>query len=248
MKKRLIEVLLLLICIVFTGCGNGWTDTYEIGRIRYLKTIHIGYDYATVSATVENVDDLDDKGICYAEHSNPTISDHNIANANLERCEIRNLKQGTTYYWRVYVQKEDVIVYSDVQNFTTKKGYSQVRFKKMQNYEYVTRLAVSTSTSQESHVVDHYFGTNAGISSYNSISSGNYYIAYYYLKPGEIGWRYPSTYDFRPDRRYTVTCDDDGTYLTFYVVDEGTKSESGTQTDTIRIAKSYILHKAFVNE
>ena len=117
MKKRFIKILPLLICFVFIGCEMDHIDTEKVGIMSDLRVVGIGYNYAVLQVEVENGYDLDNKGICYAEHPNPTTSDH--AFINQYRYEIGNLKYETTYYWRAYIQKGDIIVYSEVQSFTT---------------------------------------------------------------------------------------------------------------------------------
>ena len=79
------------------------------------------------------------------------------------------------------------------------------------------------------------------------IPPGNHVPWYYYTYPGNEGWNKclpsPYTYSFQAGKKYTVTCDDDGSYLTFYVTYDGNIKSSGLsiplkeETTVIRIPK-----------
>lgn len=104
------------------------------------------------------------------------------------------------------------------------QGTAQVRFYKASNYQYVTQMLVRNQ--QDEVVATHYFGTQRGYSSYYEIPSG-YHIPFYYYARGDTSEGYytivtemPYTYYFAGGGRYTIACSDNGTYLSFDILED----------------------------
>jgi hypothetical protein len=104
------------------------------------------------------------------------------------------------------------------------KEYAKVRFKKVLDYTYVTRMGIYslpinfTSTKQ---LASYYFGTSDGTSSYYEIESGSWYPAYYYTEYSGEWKTLNAPYYFEANQKYTFVTSDDGQYLTFYVTKDG---------------------------
>ena len=97
----------------------------------------------------------------------------------------------------------------------------QVRFEKEKAYQHATKMAVWDTNNNS--LASHDFGTNAGTSSYYTITSGSH-LPVFYSSDGK--WHYclnnsPYTFNFQKEHKYTVVCSDDGTYLVFHVKDDG---------------------------
>ena len=104
------------------------------------------------------------------------------------------------------------------------KKPAKVRFKKVLDYTYVTRMGIYslpmfyTTTEQ---LLSYYFGTSAGTSDYYEIEVGSWYPAYYYTEYSGEWKTLNAPYYFEPNQKYTFVTDDDGQYLTFYVTKDG---------------------------
>lgn len=104
------------------------------------------------------------------------------------------------------------------------KKPAKVRFKKVLDYTYVTRMGIYslpifyTTTEQ---LLSYYFGTSAGTSDYYEIEAGAWYPAYYYTEYSGEWKTLNAPYYFEPNQKYTFVTDDDGQYLTFYVTKDG---------------------------
>ena len=126
------------------------------------------------------------------------------------------------------------------------KKPAKVRFKKMLDYTYVTRMGIYslpmnyTTTKQ---LVSYYFGTYAGTSDYYEIEAGRWYPAYYYTEfSGE--WRTMNEpYNFEENQKYTFVTSDDGQYLSFYVTKEGAwnaPERLPEKVDTVQVIRTQI--------
>ena len=104
------------------------------------------------------------------------------------------------------------------------KKPAKVRFKKVLDYTYVTRMGIYslpmnyTTTKQ---LESYYFGTSAGTSGYYEIEAGRWYPAYYYTEYSGEWKTLNAPYNFEENQKYTFVTDDDGQYLTFYVTKDG---------------------------
>jgi len=205
------------------------------------EATNITANSATLGGNITNVGvpAYTEKGICYATSQNPTTSNtkKTVSGSGTGNytTDVTGLSANTTYYVRSYAINSAGTAYGNQVSFKTTEGTTtaKVRFKKVLDYMYVTEMAVAESGSLEDFA-SYYFDTNAGTSPYYEIPQGNHVPLYYYTYSGSEGWYYclesPYTYNFKAGRKYTVVCDDDGTYLTFYVTDDGVgkSSEFGT--------------------
>ena len=126
------------------------------------------------------------------------------------------------------------------------KKPAKVRFKKVLDYTYVTRMGIyslpmnyTTTELLESY----YFGTYAGTSDYYEIEAGRWYPAYYYTEfSGE--WRTMNEpYNFEENQKYTFVTSDDGQYLTFYVTKDGAwnaPERLPMKVDTVQVIRTQI--------
>ena len=126
------------------------------------------------------------------------------------------------------------------------KKPAKVRFKKVLDYTYVTRMGIYslpmnyTTTEQ---LESYYFGTYAGTSDYYEIEAGRWYPAYYYTEfSGE--WRTMNEpYNFEENQKYTFVTSDNGQYLTFYVTKDGTwnaPERLPMKVDTVQVIRTQI--------
>jgi len=228
---------------------------------------NISYTSATLNGNISNAGNpaYTERGFVYSSVvSVPTLNGSGCYNTTASGTgtgnyskSVTGLDQDKTYYARAYVKTDMGVTYGNVVNFKTLKevsNISQVRFKKVKNYTYVTEMTVDNTSGVE--LAGYYFGTSAGTSPYYEIPPGNHKLWYYYTEPGYEGWKDKGLYNFQKGRKYTFTCDDDGSYLTFYVTDDGPlkSSEPGIPykptTQVIKLEKSTLSGekpKAIVN-
>jgi len=122
MKLRIKILCILILSVGFLGCKKEYQKEEKIEEIG-TPQITTGWHKAIIKIGLKN-NNLDCYGICYAEEkvtSMPTIS-NDTAHLNMEGiATLSNLKDAITYYWRVFIQIEDTILYGDIQKFTTLK-------------------------------------------------------------------------------------------------------------------------------
>ena len=98
--------------------------------------------------------------------------------------------------------------------------------------------------SEWNTVAEYEFGTDAGTSSYYVIPAGSLYPFIYYqgYTDEETGWYYifddPYTYSFVAGKRYTFNCGDDGQYLEYTIILDGTANVPAKVVAQKRILKS----------
>ena len=101
-------------------------------------------------------------------------------------------------------------------------GYNtaEVRFYRKTTYMYCTAMALRNSND---YVVARYdFDESfSGYSSYYYVQAGTYYPYYYDGETWKRALKTPYTYQFEAGKKYTFACDDDGSYLTFSVISDG---------------------------
>jgi len=105
------------------------------------------------------------------------------------------------------------------------KEYAKVRFRKELDYTYVTQMAIYSLPvlyTNSVQLVSYYFGTSAGTSSYYDIEAGHWYPAYYYTYYSGSWVDLDEPYNFVANEKYTFVTSDDGQYLTFKVLYDGT--------------------------
>ena len=126
------------------------------------------------------------------------------------------------------------------------KKPAKVRFKKMLDYTYVTRMGIYslpmnyTTTKQ---LVSYYFGTYAGTSDYYEIEAGRWYPAYYYTEISGEWKTLNAPYNFEENQKYTFVTSDDGQYLTFYVTKDGAwnaPERLPMKVDTVQVIRTQI--------
>ena len=126
------------------------------------------------------------------------------------------------------------------------KKPAKVRFKKMLDYTYVTRMGIYslpmnyTTTKQ---LVSYYFGTYAGTSDYYEIEAGRWYPAYYYTEISGEWKTLNAPYNFEENQKYTFVTSDDGQYLTFYVTKDGAwnaPERLPEKVDTVQVIRTQI--------
>jgi len=217
-------------------------------------------DISTTSATLGgNISNAGtpaytERGVCYSTSQNPTTSNSKKtvsgSGTGSYTTSVTGLSANTTYYVRAYAINSAGTAYGDQVSFTTSSQpqNAQVRFRKDSNYPSCTALSVENYNGDQ--LAYYYFGDNAGTSPYYSITPGNQYPAFY--TPGgygpDEGWYYcfenPYTYNFQAGYKYTVVCSDDGSYLIFYVTNDGAFSPPNNveppSTTTIRLPKGSI--------
>ena len=118
-------------------------------------------------------------------------------------------------------------------------GDVQVRFKKEEPYTVCLAMGVIDIDGNNSITevwAEHEFGEAAGVSKYYEIPSGVHYPAFV-DDEGDIYLclKSPYTYNFKQGHKYTIVCGDDGTYLTFSVVDDGTFKRGETSSSPANI-------------
>ena len=126
------------------------------------------------------------------------------------------------------------------------KKPAKVRFKKMLDYTYVTRMGIYTlpmNYTTTELLESYYFGTYAGTSDYYEIEAGRWYPAYYYTEfSGE--WRTVNEpYNFEENQKYTFVTSDDGQYLAFYVTKDGAwnaPERLPMKVDTVQVIRTQI--------
>ncbi|MCL2649466.1 MAG: DUF1566 domain-containing protein [Candidatus Azobacteroides sp.] len=219
------------------------------------QATNITVNSATLGGNISNVGvpAYTERGVCYSTSSNPTISNTKIAvsgsGTGSYTANATGLLANTTYYVRAYATNTAGPTYGSQVSFTTTNIPSQnaqVRFKKEQDYLYVTEMAV-VDIDITTVFADFEFGTSLGTTPYYEIPAGNYYPMYYYAYPGDEGWDFcldnPYTFNFQAGIKYTVVCSDDGTYLTFSVTTDGafyapSMRSAPLTTKLIKISKS----------
>lgn len=126
----------------------------------------------------------------------------------------------------------------------TSASSAQVRFQKTDTYLRVTEMYLFDETA-ENLLVGQTFGSDSGISPYYEIPSGYAYPVIYYIEDLETGegvYYYilddPCYYYFEAGYKYTIVVSDDGTYLTYDVVKDGTFNAPAKIVHSKRISKS----------
>jgi hypothetical protein len=222
-----------------------------------LSATNVTHNTATLGGNISNAGTpaYTERGICYATTQNPTTSNYKIAvsgsGLGSYTTNVSSLNPNTTYYVRAYAINSGGTAYGSQITFKTETNASnaQVRFQKTKDYMYVTEMTVDNLSGYE--LASYYFGTYAGTSNYYTIPSGQHVLWYYYTYPGQEGWEYclnyPYTYNFQAGQKYTVVCDDDGSYLIFYVTNDGSAKSSEYDTPKEIISPVLRIPKKQVN-
>lgn len=101
-------------------------------------------------------------------------------------------------------------------------GYNtaEVRFYRKTTYIYCTAMALRNSND---YVVARYDFDESfyGYSSYYYVQAGTYYPYYFDGESWNRALKSPYYYQFEAGKKYTFACDDDGSYLTFSIISDG---------------------------
>lgn len=111
------------------GEGSGEVLSFKTTEISLPTTktnIISGITSTTAICEGEIINDgggiINERGICYATHSTPTISDFSVRSVEMARvfiCKLTNLVPATEYYCRAYSINERGISYGNIMTFTT---------------------------------------------------------------------------------------------------------------------------------
>jgi transglutaminase/protease-like cytokinesis protein 3 len=166
------------------------------------------------------------RGICYSTAQNPTINDWKITVVGSGlgdfTSEATGLSENTTYYVRAYATNTLGTAYGNQISFTTLSPSAQVRFEREDYSPGQYKMGVFNSDNEE--LASYQFG--ASVSPYFVIPSGNHVPkAYAYDPPYSEYWYNclpsPHTYNFQPNRKYTIVGMLSGSGDTFYIKDDG---------------------------
>lgn len=120
MKKSLVYIILSIVFLEISCKKENNNVAFNIKELKYLNQNSV-IVYSEVSGTVTPFD-IWEKGICFANHSNPTINDSIVKDlpdiGEFKSC-ISGLNANTTYYIKVFAKTPDGLFYSDQQSFKT---------------------------------------------------------------------------------------------------------------------------------
>jgi len=147
------------------------------------------------------------------------------------------------YTWTLTTQKPAGLVMDWVFEEYYYWDAPRVRFKKEGDYENCQVMLVYND--YYGVVADAWFGSDAGLSSYYRIPSGNYDIAYY---DEFYDWNVAITdYNFEKEGMYTVVCSDKDGELYFYVVKD-TKSDKSFKAKNLLKNRRPVVAKRMANK
>jgi len=154
----------IIISIIFWGC---YRDT-EIAKVGTAKNTTIDWDKAELEVHIKHNDSysrpsyerLSKYGVCYSkEASIPTVNNNTKSisyqsdfqfyddNFRAYKVTLTKLEAATTYYWRAFIQKDYIVVYGDVQSFTTLSKLPKVSTSNVTNI-------TSTSATLSGYIQD----------------------------------------------------------------------------------------------
>ena len=159
----MIKFLLLIIISLF-GCskstsvppevvGDNKEPTIVVPQMGSLTIVQVSTTKATLKSKVENTGgaSITERGICWATHNNPTISDakaspNSVSGAGDFEVELTNLEGGKKYYAKSYASNSKGRSYGQVFEFTTesyedaKMGSTAVLFYKLNSMEASSKI------------------------------------------------------------------------------------------------------------
>lgn len=113
----------LLLLVTLFACSP---ETYDSELIRTTPVTKITSYSADSGGFNLIVGYLDEAGVVWATHHNPTVRDYKIQsvftpkNFTANLCDLRG---NTTYYIRAYITNKSITVYGDELEFTTKETF-----------------------------------------------------------------------------------------------------------------------------
>ena len=185
--------LLIVFAVCFCCCERDTITETEIGKIASTFLIYLGDEYVGVDLYEM---ELVDKGICYSEKTaTPTINDNRTdipycSNDGTYIVKLDHVKEGVTYAYRVFIKKEDAVVYGEVKSFTmakTAQGWLQ---------------KANFPGSERRHAVGFSIGSKGYIGLGSDISSDNFKDFWEY-NPFFNSWTQKAS--FEPHTRGQVT-------------------------------------------
>lgn len=217
--------LIIALVISFLGCHKDYSEQTQIASFNggiETTIMSYGYDYIVLSYNFNLYGAYDKFGICYSEqNAQPTVNDKvyfcDQPNGSIK---FSGLKEGTTYNFREFIQKDDVVSYKDdVKKRTTltKATMTKVRFKKAAGSS-ANRMRVY-NTNNYTTFAEYYFGSSSRTSDYYDIPAGSHQPNYY---NSSNKWYYPNgyySYNFKAGRKYTLSIS--GYYDEFEIIDDG---------------------------
>ena len=131
------SLILLFVGICFFCCDREYSEeVWKIGKTEVTTSLHEAELQVQIKHHNFGDDALDKCGVCYAEDALnlnniiETVFDENITDKDgyyYYSVTLKNLKAATTYYWKAFIQKGDIMAYSDsVYSFTTQSTLSIV--------------------------------------------------------------------------------------------------------------------------
>lgn len=196
--------------------------------------IHIKYLDINNSYRNQDKSSLTSAGVCYsAETKFPTISDNKVDFSSRQsdnspyyhglryseyddvngyyiyKVSLDYLDEGTTYYWRAFIEKEDIVVYGDIQSFTTSA------------IPVISTLPVTTFTSTAAILGGNI--TNKGVPAYTSkgicystSQNPTTYNNIITVSGSGTGEFEEAVYDLEPNTTYYIRAFATNTHGTFY--------------------------------
>jgi len=126
MKSNMKHKLFLFISctLLFLGCHKV-SETTLIGKINGDEIYLLGNNFVVLKLSIYDKD-LDKIGVCFSDKIGVQLSVDTAGHALFYESyddsyfvKIDNLKERTTYYWRSFIQKENILVYGKINSFTT---------------------------------------------------------------------------------------------------------------------------------
>jgi uncharacterized protein (TIGR02145 family) len=197
------KVIFLYISIVLTiaiSCKKEkvYKTEFSINEFKFL-THNSVIVFAEVSGT-ESPFDVWNKGICYAEHSNPTLNDSvvkNLPNVGEFNVPISGLKPNTTYFVKVYAETTNGVFYSKEQSFKTLDVAYFVDPRDGQKYPIITignQTWFASNLNYQTDEGSYYFHNDS--STYAS-DLGKLYTYEAALEACPDGWHLPSDKEWK---------------------------------------------------
>jgi len=116
-------ILILIIALFLCSCRKDFENKTEAARIISKEMVYLGDEYLEVYIANTGLVNM---GVCYFEkEDSPTIDDYvdfvsHWSYDGSYMVKLNRSKEGVKYYCRVFIQKDNALVYGDVQSFVMK--------------------------------------------------------------------------------------------------------------------------------
>ena len=164
---------LFLLLVTVVGCEKD-EKTVAAPEILSSAPASITETSATLGGNVTTTLNVLDKGICWGTSPNPTVSNDKLSassGAGEFSLTANNLRSGTTYYVRVYVETNEGITYGELRSFTTDGQLSRT-------LPFVERFEGSNFPPKDWTLIDH-DGDGNDWRQYSSVFKGARSDSYY---------------------------------------------------------------------